>query len=110
MSTLLCFITIADPRFMSTLLCFITIAVMIFCVKLTYFTDELENPVLTKQVFVISSCRSDNARSGPEVIKLFFVLNSAVHEICPANKSQIINNGKCFLANIAKHENFSANK
>ena len=27
--------------------------------------------------------------SGPEVIKSFFMLNSAEHEICPANKSQI---------------------
>ena len=48
---------------------------------------------------------------GPEVIKLFFVLNSAEHEICPANKSQITNNCNFFLLlNIAEHENFSANK
>ena len=39
----------------------------------------------------------------------FFMLNSAKHEICPANKSQItITNS--FLLNIAEHENFSANK
>ena len=29
---------------------------------------------------------------GPEVIKLVFMLNSAEHEICPANKYQIANN------------------
>ena len=33
----------------------------------------------------------------PEVIKLFPVFNSAEHEICPANKSQITNNCKFFL-------------
>ena len=39
------------------------------------------------------------APSGLEVIKLFiFILNSAEHEICPANKSQITNNRKFFLA------------
>ena len=37
------------------------------------------------------------------------MLNSAEHEICPANKSEIANNCK-FLLNIAEHENFSANK
>ena len=35
--------------------------------------------------------------TGPEVIKLF-MLNSAEHEIGPANKSQIDNNLKLFLA------------
>ena len=39
------------------------------------------------------------------------MLNSAEHEICPANKSQITNNSKFFiLLNIAELENFSANK
>ena len=38
------------------------------------------------------------------------MLNSAEHEICLANKSQITNNCKFFLANIAEHENFSAKK
>ena len=33
-----------------------------------------------------------------EVIKLFFILNSAEHKICPATKSQITNNCKIFLA------------
>ena len=41
--------------------------------------------------------------------KTIFMLNSAEHEIFPANKSQIANNCKFFL-NIAEHENFSANK
>ena len=35
---------------------------------------------------------------GPEVIKRFFMLNSAEHKICPANKSQITYNCKFFLA------------
>ena len=37
-------------------------------------------------------------RSGPEFIKLFFVLNSAEQDVCPANKSQIINTCIFFLA------------
>ena len=38
------------------------------------------------------------------------MLNSAEHEIYPANKIQITNIYICFLLNIAEHENFSANK
>ena len=38
------------------------------------------------------------------------MLNSAEHEICPANKSQITDNCKFFLAKLAEHEKFSANK
>ena len=38
------------------------------------------------------------------------MLNSAEHEICPANKNQITNNCKLFLLNTAEHEHFSANK
>ena len=45
--------------------------------------------------------------TGPKVIKLFLMLNSAEHEICPANKSQITNS---FLLNLADQEIFSANK
>ena len=37
------------------------------------------------------------------------MLNSAEHEICPANKSQFIYNCKFHLANIDEHEIFSAN-
>ena len=37
-------------------------------------------------------------RNGPDVIKLFFMLNSAEYEIVYANKSQITNNVKLFLA------------
>ena len=44
---------------------------------------------------------------GPEVIKPNFMLNSAEHEICPANKSEIANS---FLLNIDEQENVSANK
>ena len=38
------------------------------------------------------------------------MLNTAEHEILPANKSQITNNCIFFFLNIAEHENFSANK
>ena len=37
------------------------------------------------------------------------MVNSAEHEICPANKSQNTNNCKFFLAKQTEHENFSAN-
>ena len=47
---------------------------------------------------------------GAQGYKTFFMLNSAKHEICPANKFQITDNCKFFLLNIAEHENFSANK
>ena len=40
--------------------------------------------------------------------KTYFVLNSAEHESCPADKSQTIANS--FLLNIAEHEIFSANE
>ena len=36
--------------------------------------------------------------SGPQVIKRFFMFNFAEHGHCPANKSQITNNCKFFLA------------
>ena len=38
------------------------------------------------------------------------MLNSAEHEICLANKSQITNNCKLFFATTTEHENFSSNK
>ena len=47
---------------------------------------------------------------GPEVIKRFYMLNSAEHEFCPANKSQILSTTNSFLLNIAEHDIFSANK
>ena len=49
-------------------------------------------------------------RPGLKVIKTFFMLISAEHKICPANKSQITNNCKTFSLNIAEHENFFADK
>ena len=42
--------------------------------------------------------------------KTSFMLNSAEHEICPANKSQIITNCKFFLAKHSGGWKFSANK
>ena len=38
--------------------------------------------------------------------KMFFMLNSAEHEICPANKSQITNHCKFFLAKCSWEWNF----
>ena len=49
-----------------------------------------------------------HCKTGPDVIKLFFMLNSAEHEICPANELLTIANA--FLLNIAQHEKYSANK
>ena len=46
----------------------------------------------------------------PRGYKTFFMLNSAEHEICPVNKSQISNKCKFFILNIAEHENFSIDK
>ena len=42
--------------------------------------------------------------------KTFSMVNSAEHEICPANKSQITNNANSFLLNIAEHEHFYTSK
>ena len=42
--------------------------------------------------------------------KTFFMLNSAEHEICPANNLKLLIIANSFLLNIAEHENFSANK
>ena len=41
---------------------------------------------------------------------MFFMLNSAEYEICPANKSRLPTIANSVLPNIAEHENFSANK
>ena len=46
----------------------------------------------------------------PQGCKTFFMLNSAEHEICLANKSQIANSCKFVLAQLAEYENFSADK
>ena len=46
----------------------------------------------------------------PRGYKTIFMLNSAEHEICPANKDQITDNCNFFLLNIAEHENVSDNK
>ena len=47
----------------------------------------------------------EGKRPGPKVIKLFFMLKSAEHEICQIKLLTIANS---FLRNIAEHENFSA--
>ena len=38
------------------------------------------------------------------------MLNSAEHEISPANIFQILTVANCFLLNIAEHDSFSAKK
>ena len=45
-----------------------------------------------------SMVKEEHNNSRPRGYKTFFMLNSAEHEICPANKSQITNNCKFFLA------------
>ena len=62
--------------------------------KETYIILDTDNLGLSQQQLQVF------LTSGPEVIKLFFMLNSADHEhkTCPTNKSQITNNCKCFLA------------
>ena len=40
----------------------------------------------------------------------FFMLNSAEHEICPANNLKLLTIADSFLPNIAERENFSADK
>ena len=39
----------------------------------------------------------------PQSYKTFFMLNSAEHEICPANKFQITKIANCILLNIAEY-------
>ena len=48
--------------------------------------------------------------SWPQGYKTLFMLNSAEHEIYPANKYQITTITNSALLNIAEHENFSVNK
>ena len=55
--------------------------------------------------FAVSKHKMDWS-PGTEVIKLFFMLNSAEYEICPANKSL----ANYFSLKIAEHENFCASK
>ena len=49
-------------------------------------------------------------KTRPEIIKRFFLLNSAEHENCSANKLQITELAISFLVNIAEREIFTANK
>ena len=52
----------------------------------------------------------DWSQSSPKVIKSFFMLNSAEHEISPANKFQTTNKCKFFPAKHSWARNVSANK
>ena len=62
--------------------------------SLCFLIEKALSGAKTHSVVSVDTKRS---WSGPKVIKKFFMLNSAEHEICPANKSQIINNCKFFL-------------
>ena len=56
---------------------------------------NLPNSYLFQIVFFLGVLK---VKTWPQDHKTFFMLNSAEHEICPANKSQIANNCKLFLA------------
>ena len=49
-------------------------------------------------IYNIQRGKHEQCRTRPRGYKTFFMLNSAEHEICPANKSQITDNCKFFLA------------
>ena len=48
--------------------------------------------------------------SGPEIINLFFMLNSTEHEFFMLINLKLLTMPNSFLLNVAEHENFSANK
>ena len=48
--------------------------------------------------------------SRPRGYKTFVVLNSAEHDICPANLSKLLKSVISFFFNIAENENLSTNK
>ena len=51
--------------------------------------------------------RTENQTPGPEVIKLFFMLNSFEHEILNAHKYKNIKKFSCFKIQISRERNFS---
>ena len=53
---------------------------------------------LCRIVNVSALCSTAKIQVRPRGYKTFFMFNSAKHEICPANKSQITDNCKFFLA------------
>ena len=66
-------------------------------------TNNNQNTAVTDQCYLSSHSTETNdsvhiRNTRPRGYKTFFMLNSAKHEICPANKSQITKNGKFFLA------------
>ena len=78
---------------------FILTSVIISCTKASIVVTVFNGCLLSCPFFfqcVFSIPLSCNF--GPRGCKAFFMLNSAEHENCPANKSQIINNCKLFLA------------
>ena len=67
---------------------------------------ELHHNVL----LYLSECIWEEMGPGPQVIKLFFIFNSAEHEIVLLINLKLLTIANSFLLNIAEHENFSANK
>ena len=65
--------------------------------------------IVGQKTFLLLYPKNLEQRTYPEAIKLFCTLNSAVHDLFPANKSQITNNATSFLLNEAD-EYFSANE
>ena len=64
--------------------------------KLFCLPSETKN--VEKVVSPVTMAETLPSVCGPRGYKTFFVLNSAEQEISPANKSQITNNRKYFLA------------
>ena len=56
------------------------------------------NLIKTQHSTVFDNSVVGQRRAWPRGYKILLVLNSAEHEICPANKSRITNNCKFFLA------------
>ena len=54
-------------------------------------SDSVNGPSMWKRLRPYADSKGLD-QPWPEVIKLFFMLNSTEHEICPANKHQIANN------------------
>ena len=63
------------------------------------FNDILRQDIVSEYLVYPIYPKYSERNTWPRGYKHFFMLNSAEHEICHANKSQITNNCKFFLAN-----------
>ena len=79
-----------------------------FCMKTPLFSFKkniLFEPAHDKNYKKTCVTSKQTDQPGPKVYKTFFMLNSAEHEICSANKSQITKNCNFFLdKNIAERK------